>query len=145
MRRLLRFPLPLLLAAAALGAGSPVRRVAEIPPVAIAAGRGTAQVLFGAHDGAADGALTLLVLQPGAEVPEHVHEGATEILYVLEGEAEMTLDGTRLTVHAGEAVRIPKGSRHTARVVSKMPLRGLQFYAPAGPEQRFLAPPPSPR
>lgn len=132
------FLIPLLVSGFALAGDAPVRRLADVPAHPIAAGKGSAQILFGASSGSPDAALTLLVLQPGAEVPEHVHESSAELLHVLEGEAAMTLDGAPLSVKAGEAVRIPKGARHTARVVGDKPLRALQVYAPAGPEQRFL-------
>ncbi|MFN7132178.1 MAG: cupin domain-containing protein, partial [Myxococcales bacterium] len=87
-----------------------------------------------------EAALTVLTLEPGAEVPPHVHEKSVELLYVLEGEARMTLEGETLVLRAGAAVRIPMNARHSAQVTSKGPLKAVQVYSPSGPEQRFRAP-----
>lgn len=134
--------IPLLLALAADLPPVPLTRsVSAVPAHPISGGKGTASILFGSTEGATEGAMTLLVLQPGAAVPEHVHESSVELLYVLEGEAEMTVDGKTLHVGPETGVRIPKGARHSARVVGGKALRGLQVYAPGGPEQRFVPPP----
>jgi quercetin dioxygenase-like cupin family protein len=133
--------LPLLLAFTAGTAALPLTRsVSAVPAHPISGGKGTASILFGSAEGATEGAMTLLVLQPGASVPEHVHESSVELLYVLSGEAEMTVDGKTLHVGPETGVRIPKGARHSARVVGEKALRGLQVYTPGGPEQRFVPP-----
>lgn len=131
--------LPLVLALSADATALPITRsVAAVPAHPISSGKGTASILFGSAEGATEGAMTLLVLQPGAAVPEHVHESSVELLYVISGEAEMTVDGKVLRVGSETAVRIPKGARHSARVAGEAPLRGLQVYTPGGPEQRFV-------
>jgi quercetin dioxygenase-like cupin family protein len=81
--------------------------------------------------------MTLLELNKGAGVPEHVHESSAEILYVEDGAVEMTLDGQKLRVERGDAVYIPAGVKHSAQVVSEGPFRAVQVYAGPGPEQRF--------
>lgn len=126
------------------GPGEPpayVRRAADVPAYPIAQGKGTAAIFYDAAHGSPDTALTVLVLQPGAAVPEHVHDASAELLYILEGAAEMTVAGDTLTVNAGDAVRIPMGTPHSARVVGDHALRAVQVYAPAGPEQRFVPKP----
>jgi quercetin dioxygenase-like cupin family protein len=134
--------LSLLLALAVDATALPITRsVSAVPAHPISGGKGTASILFGSAEGATEGAMTLLVLEPGAAVPEHVHESSVELLYVLEGEAEMTVGGKTLRVGPETAVRIPKGARHSARVVGGKALRGLQVYTPGGPEQRFVPAP----
>lgn len=113
------------------------RAVGNVPAYPIAGGKGTASILFDAASGSPEAALTLLVFQPGAVIPEHVHE-TVELVYVLEGAAEVTLAGEVLETSAGTAVRIPANVKHAARVVGEKPFRALQIYAPAGPEQRFV-------
>jgi mannose-6-phosphate isomerase-like protein (cupin superfamily) len=44
-------------------------------------------------------------------------------------------------VQAGDAVQIPPDLEHSARIVSEEPLKAVQFYTPAGPEQRFKGKP----
>lgn len=131
-------------APAAPAASRAVRSAAEVVAYPIAGGKGSASIYFDAALGSPEAAMTLLVLQPGAAVPEHTHETSVEMLYVIEGEAEMTLEKNVFRVGPGSAVRIPMKAVHSARVVSDRPLRAVQIYTPAGPEQRFKAPPAPP-
>jgi quercetin dioxygenase-like cupin family protein len=111
---------------------------AEAPRHIIAGGKGRATLLLNPTTGATAASVTLLELQPGAEVPEHTHETSAEILYIEEGAAEMTVSGETLRVGKGDAVYIPAGAKHAARVVSKdAALKAVQVYAGPGPEMRF--------
>lgn len=111
---------------------------AEAPRHGIAQGKGSATLLLNPGTGATAASLQLLELQPGATVPEHVHEGSVEILYIEEGEGEMTVAGQTLRVAKGDAIYIPAGAKHSAKVVSeKVALRAVQVYAGPGPELRF--------
>jgi quercetin dioxygenase-like cupin family protein len=67
-------------------------------------------------------------LDPGSSVPRHTHPG-DEISYILEGEAEVLIDGepARL-VKAGEAFVIPAGKVHGARNPGREPLRFVGVY-----------------
>lgn len=116
------------------------RHLAEAPVYPIAAGKGSAAIFFSAAAGAPEASLALLSLQPGARVPEHVHEKSVELLYILEGEVEMSVAGEGFRAGAGTALRVPVNTRHGAAVVGKVPLKALQVYGPAGPEQRFVPP-----
>lgn len=84
----------------------------------------------------------LLSLGAGASVPLHDHAGETELLYILEGAGTMTVDGVSLAVTPSSAVQVPPGAKHSFTATA--PLRALQFYTPAGPEQRFKAAPAPP-
>jgi len=127
--------------APAASSAKPVRIVvptAEAPRHIIAGGKGRATLLLNPTTGATAASVTLLELQPGAEVPEHTHETSAEILYIEEGAAEMTVSGETLRVGKGDAVYIPAGAKHAARVVSKdAALKAVQVYAGPGPEMRF--------
>ncbi|WP_164012552.1 cupin domain-containing protein [Pyxidicoccus trucidator] len=122
-------------------AAKPVRIVvptAEAPRHIIAGGKGRATLLLNPTTGATAASVTLLELQPGAEVPEHVHETSAEILYIEEGATEMVVAGETLRAGKGDAVYIPAGVKHSARVVSKdTALKAVQVYAGPGPEMRF--------
>ena len=48
----------------------------------------------------------LLCLAPGQSVPSHRHEGFEIQLQVLRGEAEITLDGEQVSLHAGDIVLV---------------------------------------
>ena len=107
----------------------------------IAAGRGEAALLLDGLDlGAAS--LQRFEAQSGAEVPEHVHDRADELLYIVSGAAEMTIAGRAISVAAGDAIHLPMGTAHALRVTEK--LVAVQCYAPSGPEQRFKPKPAPP-
>ncbi|GEN10792.1 hypothetical protein MFU01_58290 [Myxococcus fulvus] len=112
---------------------------AEAPRHIIANGKGRATLFLNESTGATAASLTLLELQPGGEVPEHTHESSAEILYIEDGAADMTVSGQTLRVSKGDAVYIPAGAKHSARVVSPgVPFKAVQVYAGPGPEQRFM-------
>ncbi len=123
--------LPLALAA------DPVVDGDTAPAYKILAGKGTAELLLNASTGSPEAALGLLTLADGAEVAPHVHADSVEILYVLEGRAEMVIGGVKWVAEKGDAVRIEKGAEHSAKVVGS--LEAVQVYVAAGPEQRFTA------
>ncbi len=84
-------------------------------------------------------AASLLELPAGAAIPEHVHAGESELLYVLAGAGTMTVQGVPLAVGPTSAVQIPPGVPHAFTAAED--LRAVQIYTPAGPEQRFKAAP----
>ena len=54
-------------------------------------------------------------LAPGLATEPHFHPRTEEIYYVLNGEAEMTIDDEQQTVGAGDAIGISPGQVHTIR------------------------------
>lgn len=67
-------------------------------------------------------------IDPGASAPRHTHPG-DEISYVLEGEAELLIDGEPpRVVKAGEAFVIPAGKVHGARNPGGTALRFVGVY-----------------
>jgi quercetin dioxygenase-like cupin family protein len=119
----------------------PVRHVvasAEAPAFRISQGKGTATLLVNEETGARAASMGILELQGGAGVPEHIHENSVEMLYVEEGGAEMTIEGQVMPVKQGDAVYIPAGTRHAARIPEGAGrFRAVQVYVGPGPEQRF--------
>jgi len=110
----------------------------EAPRHVIAGGKGRATLLLNPSTGATAASVTLLELQPGGEVPEHTHDASAEILYIQDGAADMVVSGQSLRVGQGDAVYIPAGARHSARVVTPgATFKAVQVYAGPGPEQRF--------
>lgn len=140
-----------LLAALALSADpTPVVPLKDAPAYVIANGKGVAVLQQNAGTGSPDASVGRLSLEPGAVVPEHAHDDAAELLVVLSGRAELTLGGRTWTLGPGDAVHLPKGQKHSAKVPAdaKAPFVAVQVYTPAGAEQRFAkgakAPPQSP-
>jgi quercetin dioxygenase-like cupin family protein len=99
--------------------------------------RHVALYLDSAAKGAAkDVALAVLGLDAGAAVPEHVHAGGTELLYVLAGAGTMVVDGVSLPITASTVIQIPRGVAHAVPAITES-LAAIQLYTPGGPEQRF--------
>lgn len=70
----------------------------------------------------------IVELEPGTTAPRHSHPGE-EVIYVLEGTWEYTLDGQPpVTVRAGEVLFIPAGVIHSARIVGTGRGRELATY-----------------
>lgn len=51
--------------------------------------------------------------EPGADVPTHSHEETEQLMWVLDGELEMTVDGERRTLRSGDVVVINRGVEHS--------------------------------
>ena len=49
----------------------------------------------------------------GIEIPEHTHEEQVDILYPLQGRAEMFVEGAgNISLEPGIVVRVPMGTKH---------------------------------
>ncbi|MBC2839599.1 cupin domain-containing protein [Robiginitalea sp. SC105] len=69
----------------------------------------------------------------GAEVPSHHHEHE-QIMHVLEGRFEFTLDGQTGTYGPGDLVLIPSGVPHSGKALTDCRL--LDAFAPVREEYR---------
>jgi quercetin dioxygenase-like cupin family protein len=54
-------------------------------------------------------------IQPGMENPRHYHPNCDEVLHVLQGTIEHSLDDQSVTMTAGDTISIPQGALHNAR------------------------------
>jgi len=84
-------------------------------------------------------ALSVVEFESGAEIPRHTHDSSAEILYVLSGSGTLTIGSDKLAFGAAQAIHLPEGQPHAAKFTGGEKTVALQFYAPAGPEQRFKA------
>ena len=76
----------------------------------------TIRVLLDAVAGdAANQSLAEAELGRGQETQRHYHAASEEIYVLLEGHAEMEVDGDRASVQPGDAILIPAGARHQIR------------------------------
>jgi quercetin dioxygenase-like cupin family protein len=53
--------------------------------------------------------------EPGAEVPRHSHEHTEQVMYVLEGDVEMTVGAESRTLGGGDVVVVNRGVEHSLR------------------------------
>ena len=54
-------------------------------------------------------------IRPGEQNPRHYHPNCDEVLHVLQGTIEHSVDGDRITMGAGDTISIPSGALHNAR------------------------------
>ena len=59
----------------------------------------------------------------------HSHPNCEEILYVLSGSCEHLIGDKKVTLHAGDLIRVPAGVKHQATVLGKEPLRAVISYS----------------
>jgi mannose-6-phosphate isomerase-like protein (cupin superfamily) len=87
-----------------------------------------------------EGRLCLLeFLQPEGEMtPLHVHRGADQAMYVLEGEITLYLPGRAVTAGPGACAYGPRGVPHTERV-GPAGVRLMEVCSPAGFEDFVIA------
>jgi quercetin dioxygenase-like cupin family protein len=81
--------------------------------------------------------------------PRHIHSREDEIVYILDGDYEISIGGERRAVSAGACAILPRNIPHGFRNVGPAPGRLLCLITPGGLEEYFLAvakcsPPPSP-
>ena len=72
----------------------------------------------------------VMTIAPGRDAgPEETHAG-DQIVYVLEGEGVVRVDGEEHQAAAGACVMIPAGARHHVKNSGAVPLFFLTIYAP---------------
>ena len=72
----------------------------------------------------------VMTIGPGQDAgPEETHE-ADQIIYVVEGEATIRVEGVEPHAKAGACALIPAGARHHVRNLGAGPLFFLTVYAP---------------
>ena len=63
-------------------------------------------------------------------VPFHIHHGAEEAFYILEGAMTVTTPSREVKAQAGSFVLIPRGTVHALANNEAVPLRWLTFISP---------------
>ena len=56
--------------------------------------------------------LCKVTYEPGKEVRRHAHEHTEQVMYILEGEVDVTIEGERRTLRAGDTVVVNRGLEH---------------------------------
>lgn len=79
------------------------------------------------------------IVPPGARVPPHVHQREDEILQILEGELEVTLDGRTTRAPAGSIAYFPRNIAHGFGNTGTVPAKGRFLVSPASNFEKFFA------
>ncbi len=72
-------------------------------------------------------------VESGATVPSHAHPHE-QIMHVMEGQFEFTLDGKSRVYHPGDIVLIPSNVPHSGKALT--PCRLMDIFSPARDEYR---------
>ncbi|HEU5317100.1 MAG TPA: cupin domain-containing protein [Chloroflexota bacterium] len=80
---------------------------------------------------APDTAQTLgyVVIEPGEKNPLHAHPNCEEVLYLISGQLEHSLDGALYRLGPGDAIRVPAGAKHDAKSVGTEPAAMVVCYS----------------
>lgn len=73
-------------------------------------------------------------VEKDAQVPEHAHMNE-QIMHVLEGDFEFTLDGETLVYHPGDIVIIAPYKKHSGKALTKCKL--MDVFSPTREEYRL--------
>jgi len=86
------------------------------------------------------GAFSLVEVEtpPGGGSPEHLHETADEVLYVVEGEFRLSVEGREARLDPGACAVVPRGMRHAYVNVGARRGRLLMVSAPAVSQERVF-------
>ena len=59
----------------------------------------------------------------------HLHPNCEELLYVISGSCEHLIGDTKVVLHPGDLLRVPRGVKHQAVVLGNEPLRAVISYS----------------
>jgi quercetin dioxygenase-like cupin family protein len=113
----------------------------DAPTRAMQLGRGTQIRLFNEDTGAhtLDVHINVINVDSGPG-PYHFHKQAENIYIVLEGKAEVCVEGKRFYLERDDVGFVPPGLRHYAGTApdSPVPARVLEIYAPHGKDYHIV-------
>ena len=66
--------------------------------------------------------------EPGKHVPWHAHEHTEQVMWIMDGEVEMTIEEETTTLHAGDVVVVNRGKHH--KVFSEHGVTFIEALAP---------------
>lgn len=105
----------------------------------MANGRGVIRRFVDQTIGSATIDLHMNKLKPGApNGPNHRHNDAENIYFILSGTVTVRLDGQRVEAKSGDAVFIPRGTPHSASNESGEECIILEMHAPAAHDFEVL-------
>ena len=83
-----------------------------------------------ANVGAKHMEVLLGTLEKGGGALPHAHPGMEQACYLLEGTAEVEVEGEAFSMQPGDTCFFPENSMHVFRVTSDIPVRLLVIYSP---------------
>lgn len=73
--------------------------------------------------------LGYVVIEAGQKNSLHAHPNCEEMLYLISGELDHSLNGQTYRLQPGDAIRVPAGAKHDARSVGNTPATMVVCYS----------------
>ncbi len=74
--------------------------------------------------------VVIMSIPAGGEIGEETHEDNDQILYLVEGAGQVTLDGVASDYNAGDVVLVPAGTKHNFVNKGDSPMKIITTYSP---------------
>ena len=74
--------------------------------------------------------------EPGKQVPWHKHDDTEQVMFILEGEVEMTIEDETATLRAGDVVVVNRGLHHALHSGARRDVHGGALAGAARPRAR---------
>lgn len=84
--------------------------------------------------GATTGFMGLATVEPGDAIREHYHPYSEEFLYLVRGDLLIKVDGVPVPMAPGEAILLPKNTRHRLENHGDEPVQVVFHLSPLAPE-----------
>ncbi|MEM2841638.1 MAG: cupin domain-containing protein [Candidatus Bathyarchaeia archaeon] len=89
--------------------------------------------------GAREMCVGIIWLKPGAVTkPCHAHLREEEVIYIVEGDGEVWVDGEKAPVRAGDFVLFPKNSKHMLRNSGNTTMQVLFIFSPPTDPSKYI-------
>lgn len=119
-----------------------ISTIAEATETVMRFERGVTKHLVGPLVGAANVDVHINVINADSGMgPYHLHERAENVYIVLDGTAEVIVDGERHLLRKDDVAFIPPGVPHAAGSDGSGPVTVIEIYAPAGKDFHILPDP----
>ena len=75
--------------------------------------------------------INFVQMVPGARIPLHYHESHDELVYIIEGEGMMEINGEEHILQPFDMLYIPLGAIHSLTAINDKNLKVISIFAPA--------------
>lgn len=73
--------------------------------------------------------LTSMTIHVGDEIPQEIHQGADQLLYIVVGNAEARIGERIYELEPGDVLIIPRGEMHVIKNSGEVPLQLFSVYS----------------
>lgn len=74
--------------------------------------------------------IVVMSIPPGGEIGEETHSGTDQVLYLIDGEGKVVLNGEEKIYKSGDIVLVNDGTRHNFINTGKDQLKIITMYSP---------------